>query len=114
MTGANEGRVPEQPRTEFAQLQVLFDLANAVSRAQNQSEICHFAVLRLVPAIAADQAAVLIIATDDVIVSRRGWTSQASIGPPWNSTHRGTEVLATAVTTNRQRKSYLSVSVSPP
>jgi len=100
MTGTNEGRVPKEPRTEFAQLQVLFELANAISGAQD-----HAAVLRLVRAVAADRAAALIIDADDVIVSRRGWACQTTSGPPSNSTRHGTEMLATASITNQQNSS---------
>jgi len=107
MTGSNEGRAPKEPRTEFAQLQVLFELPNVVSCAQDQSEICHVAVRQLFRAVAADRAAVLIIDPVDVIVSRRGWTCQTNIGPLSNSTDRGTEVLATASPTNQQNKCYL-------
>ena len=105
MTGTNEGRVPKEPRTGSAQLQVLFELANAISGAKD-----HAAVLTLVRAVAADRAAALIIDADDVIVSRRGSACQTTSGPRSNSTRNGTEMLATASTTNQQNS---SVSVSP-
>jgi hypothetical protein len=108
MTGINEGRVPEEPR--IAQLQVLFELANAAGCAQEPKEICHAVVLRLFRAVAADRAAALIIDADDVIVSRRGRACQTTSGPPSNSTRHRTEMLATASTTNQQNS---SVSVSP-
>ena len=50
MTSTNEGRAS---RTQFAQLQALFELANVVTRAQDDSEICPVAVNGLVRAIAA-------------------------------------------------------------
>jgi len=113
MTGANEGRVPEQPRTEFAQVQVLFELAHAVSRAQNQSEICHAAVLRLVSSIAADQAAV-IIDPDDVIVSRRGQASQASYRAAVEQHSAWDRGTRDGGHNQSAKKGYLAVSVSPP
>src|SRR5262249_24467004 len=54
-------------QNKFGQLRVLFDLAGAVSRAQQPSEIYSAAVQGLVHAVAADRASVLIFDPDDVM-----------------------------------------------
>jgi two-component system cell cycle sensor histidine kinase/response regulator CckA len=54
-------------QSKFRQLQVLFELSGAVSRAQVPDEIYHAAVQGLVSAVGADRASVLMFDPDEVL-----------------------------------------------
>src|SRR5579864_3753481 len=61
------GPKPASQETKIRQLELLLDLAGAISRAQGTSEIYRVAAHGLVRALAADRAAVLIFDQDDVM-----------------------------------------------
>jgi PAS domain S-box-containing protein len=60
-------RAAKELQSKFGQVQVLFELAGAVSRAQKPSEIYRAAVQGLVRAVGADRASVLIFDPHDVM-----------------------------------------------
>ena len=82
------------------QLQLLFDLAGAVSRAQDAGEICRAAVEGLVRALAADRAGVLIFDEDGVArfkasVGLSGEYRTAVEGhSPWRQGSRDAQAIA--------------------
>ncbi len=67
MSTTGHKRVLGERQSKYGQLDLLFELAGAVSRAREPREIYRAAVHGLVHALAADRAAVLIFDVDDVL-----------------------------------------------
>ena len=95
-------RAAQEIQRKFGQLQVLFDLAGAVSRAQEPSEIYRAAVQGLVRAVGADRASVLIFDPDDVM-RFKAWTGLSDEyrvavegHTPWRRGVRDAEPIAVA------------------
>jgi two-component system cell cycle sensor histidine kinase/response regulator CckA len=67
MSISGQKSAPRDHESQFGQLELLFELASAVSRAREPREIYRAAAQGLVQALAADRAAVLIFDPDDVL-----------------------------------------------
>jgi two-component system, cell cycle sensor histidine kinase and response regulator CckA len=95
-----ETQRPMVIQNQFAQLQLLFDLAGAVGRAQDAGEVCRAAVEGLVRALAADRAGVLIFDDDGVArfkasVGLSGEYRAAVEGhSPWKQGSRDAQAIA--------------------
>src|SRR6266404_6749617 len=102
--------------SRFGQLQLLFELAGAVSRAQDPSEIYVAAVQGLVRVMAADRASVLIFDPDEVI-RFKAWIGlsdeyRAAVEghSPWRRGARDAQPIAvTDVTQEQSLSAYESV-----
>jgi len=67
MSLSSQKLAPQKPQSKVRQLELLLDLAGAISRAEGPSEIYRAAAQGLVGALIADRAAVLIFDKDDVM-----------------------------------------------
>ena len=67
MSISGQERAPRDYQSKFGQLELLFELASALSRAREPRGIYSAAVHGLAQVLAADRAAVLIFDPDDVL-----------------------------------------------
>jgi len=67
MSISGQERAHRDHQSKFGQLELLFELASALSRAREPREIYSAAVHGLAQVLAADRAAVLIFDPDDVL-----------------------------------------------